>query len=133
MAYEKQTWHTGDVITEGKLNHMEDGIAAAYEVMMLTITVDTSDPNETKYILSKTWKEINDFISAGGMVWVKDTDDLGVIHICLVVNTYEGEDGDPYGVEVIWKPTGLEVSLTVYQYDADTENDYPARTSSSPI
>lgn len=29
MAYEKQTWNTGDVITEEKLNHMEDGIASA--------------------------------------------------------------------------------------------------------
>ena len=27
MAYEKQTWTTGDVITQEKLNHMEDGIA----------------------------------------------------------------------------------------------------------
>lgn len=27
MAYEKQTWVTGEVITEEKLNHMEDGIA----------------------------------------------------------------------------------------------------------
>ena len=27
MAYEKQTWHTGDVITEEKLNHMEEGIS----------------------------------------------------------------------------------------------------------
>lgn len=27
--YEKQTWKTGDVITEEKLNHMEDGIASA--------------------------------------------------------------------------------------------------------
>ncbi len=27
MAYEKQTWKTGDVITESKLNHIEDGIA----------------------------------------------------------------------------------------------------------
>lgn len=26
MAYEKQTWQTGDVITQEKLNHMEDGI-----------------------------------------------------------------------------------------------------------
>lgn len=26
MAYEKQTWKTGDVITAEKLNHMEDGI-----------------------------------------------------------------------------------------------------------
>ena len=29
MAYNKYTWHTGEVITEGKLNHMEDGIADA--------------------------------------------------------------------------------------------------------
>lgn len=27
MAYEKQTWQTGDVITQEKLNHMEEGIA----------------------------------------------------------------------------------------------------------
>ena len=27
MAYEKQTWVTGDTITAEKLNHMEDGIA----------------------------------------------------------------------------------------------------------
>ena len=26
MAYEKQTWETGQIITAGKLNHMEDGI-----------------------------------------------------------------------------------------------------------
>ena len=26
MAYEKQTWQTGDTITAEKLNHMEDGI-----------------------------------------------------------------------------------------------------------
>lgn len=29
MAYQKQTWETGEIITEGKLNHMEDGIKAA--------------------------------------------------------------------------------------------------------
>ncbi len=29
MAYTKQTWKTGEVITEEKLNHMEDGIAGA--------------------------------------------------------------------------------------------------------
>lgn len=26
MAYDKQTWANGDVITAAKLNHMEDGI-----------------------------------------------------------------------------------------------------------
>ena len=29
MAYEKQTWAKGDVVTSTKLNHIEDGIAAA--------------------------------------------------------------------------------------------------------
>lgn len=29
MAYEKQTWKTGDVVTSAKLNHMEEGIANA--------------------------------------------------------------------------------------------------------
>lgn len=28
MAYEKQTWSTGDVITDAKMNHIEDGIAS---------------------------------------------------------------------------------------------------------
>ena len=27
MAYEKQTWAKGDIVTSAKLNHMEDGIA----------------------------------------------------------------------------------------------------------
>lgn len=28
MAYTKQTWETGDIITKEKLNHIEEGIAA---------------------------------------------------------------------------------------------------------
>ena len=30
MAYEKQTWTTGEVITEEKLNHIEEGIAGVF-------------------------------------------------------------------------------------------------------
>lgn len=26
MAYEKQSWKTGDIITQQKMNHIEDGI-----------------------------------------------------------------------------------------------------------
>lgn len=32
MAYEKQTWTTGEVITQEKLNHIENGIEGAYEL-----------------------------------------------------------------------------------------------------
>lgn len=31
MTYEKQTWETGDIITKGKLNHIEDGIETAHQ------------------------------------------------------------------------------------------------------
>lgn len=30
MSYTKQTWATGDVVTQEKMNHLEDGIANAY-------------------------------------------------------------------------------------------------------
>lgn len=38
MAYEKQTWETGQVITAEKLNHMEDGIVDAGDVLVVTFT-----------------------------------------------------------------------------------------------
>lgn len=38
MAYEKQTWTTGEVITQEKLNHMEQGIEDAYELPTVTET-----------------------------------------------------------------------------------------------
>ena len=51
MAYEKQTWQCGEVVTADKLNHMEDGIEQASQggggdastVTMHTIDAGTSD------------------------------------------------------------------------------------------
>lgn len=50
MAYTKQTWTDGDVITKDKLNHIEDGIAnvetikgdAGKSVKALTLTKDAN-------------------------------------------------------------------------------------------
>lgn len=53
MAYEKQTWNTGDIITKEKLNHMEDGIKnAGSEVFIVNLNMETQS-------LDKTWNEIN--------------------------------------------------------------------------
>lgn len=38
MAYDKYTWQTGEVITQEKLNHMEQGIEDAYELPAVTET-----------------------------------------------------------------------------------------------
>ena len=58
MAYTKQTWETGDVITAEKLNHMEDGIggtSGAGGILIIHVTYDN-----TGTFLDKTWQEIFD-------------------------------------------------------------------------
>ena len=43
MAYEKNTWASGDVVTSAKLNHMENGIEAASSPYDLVIVADTTE------------------------------------------------------------------------------------------
>lgn len=62
MAYEKQTWVTGEVITKEKLNHMEDGIANGGGILFLS-----EDGSGT---LDKTWNEINTALRNGQLVFV---------------------------------------------------------------
>ena len=62
MAYEKQTWVTGEVITKEKLNHMEDGIANSGGILFLS-----EDGGGT---LDKTWNEINTALRNGQLVFV---------------------------------------------------------------
>lgn len=62
MAYVKQTWQTGDTVTSAKLNHMEDGIAAAGGAALV---VNCDSETNT---LDKTWQEIHDAFIANGVV-----------------------------------------------------------------
>lgn len=43
MAYEKQTWTTGEVITEEKLNHIEDGLAEAGQTSYFDINMNDGE------------------------------------------------------------------------------------------
>lgn len=73
MAYSKQTWATGDVITAAKLNHMEDGIGD--NSFLITIT-QTYDEGNLVFAFDKTFNEIMTAYSAGKMidVIIVDTD-----------------------------------------------------------
>ena len=55
--YSKQTWKNGDVITEDKLNHIEDGIANGGGVLIITSTEDAEHQYD---ILDKTFAEIKE-------------------------------------------------------------------------
>ena len=65
MAYEKTNWQTGDTVTAEKLNHVESGIAAAGQVMVVTIDPETS-------ALQSTWQVIYDALKSGVFVYLND-------------------------------------------------------------
>ena len=70
MAYSKQTWVNGDIITADKLNHMEDGI----ENIGGNILEIGSRDEGSKMILDKTWNQIKNAIP--NCVFIKDVDGL---------------------------------------------------------
>lgn len=87
MAYEKQTWTTGEVITAEKLNHMEDGIAGAggSTIEPITITITYNSDTET-YTANKTY---NDF----EVEWANCSDELFASSVpCTITYVDEGAD-----------------------------------------
>ena len=52
MAYQKYTWHNGEVITDTKLNHMEDGIANAGAAVSHTITLTAANWSDNTITVS---------------------------------------------------------------------------------
>ncbi len=86
MSYEKQTWQTGEVITEQKLNHMEDGIAMGG---ILFVHLD-----DTEGALDKTWQQIHD--DARSKVVFIDHGDDDAVELELVQEVYTGRDNKYY-------------------------------------
>lgn len=54
MAYTKNTWASGDVVTSAKLNNIENGIASGGVLVVNAIY----DEEEDVTTLDKTWAEI---------------------------------------------------------------------------
>ncbi len=74
MAYEKQTWQTGETITQEKLNHMEEGIAdmggdGGISIIDVPLTVDGGDVGIDAHNLP-TYDEVNTMFE-NGIVAVK--------------------------------------------------------------
>lgn len=67
MAYDKYTWQTGEVITQEKLNHMEQGIEDAYELP----AVSDSDNGKVLGVEDGAWSLVNG--GGGGMLVVNMT------------------------------------------------------------
>ena len=69
MAYEKQTWVNGEVITAEKLNHIEDGIGSGGIVFV------TFERNEETMILHASYNDILSIIDNGSLPVLLDVDE----------------------------------------------------------
>jgi len=114
MAYTPTEWQTGDVIDAEKLNHAEEGIAAAGQVVILH-----EDP-ET-HALDKTWKEIDDGLAAG-VIFLhsfhgRDPGSPDAVNTILRIldGTQKIDDEDYWYVLMAWN----------YFAIASAEDDYP--------
>lgn len=96
MTYTKHTWETGEIITDEKLNNIEDGIANQ-DTLIVNIVVD-----ENPKRLDKTWQEIYDAIDSGRIVYVVKTDNYS---------------GKKYYYIVYWVGSNIdEISENIYYY-----------------
>lgn len=116
MSYEKQNWKNGDVITESKLNHMEDGIATGGGV--LVVNAITEGQTTT---LDKTWQEIHD----APIAVIPDILDNDIYKtVCIVSET--GVDDGNYWLTAI----DLKDIANPIDFNTDSADGYPSGTIS---
>ena len=91
MAYTKQTWNTGDVITAEKLNHMEDGIGGNVFIANLS-----EDDGTT--VIDETYNEIVEAFDNGKSVYLNN---FGVLYpyACFIESDSSIEFGLAHGVD----------------------------------
>ena len=109
MAYTKNTWANGDIVTSEKLNHMEEGIKGAYSGVLVI--------NDTNGLLDRTWQEIHDTMAQGKTCIVRRTANIpdSVLTIETVVSEYR-YGGSVYEVAIA---SALNGTITYRAYSAD--------------
>lgn len=118
MAYEKQEWKTGDVITESKLNHIEDGIANGGGVISSYLSEDD--------ILDKTWNEINTALRNGQLVILHEDFVDNKAFCSLVVETsVEVLDSDGSDIYVVVALTSTGQTIAPLVLTTNDPDGYP--------
>lgn len=93
MGYIPTEWQTGDIITAEKLNKAEEGIAAAGSFV---VTITGYDEETYDAILSATWQEVFDALSAGKMVLLVQVEDDEVYSQSIFYTCGNMQPSEPY-------------------------------------
>lgn len=86
MTYIKNTWQSGDIVTAEKLNHLEQGVADAWEQLFIVNFVEDS-PLEPP-TLDKTYQEMVEAYESGKTIFLNN----GFQLLCMEYI----DDDDPY-------------------------------------
>ena len=113
MAYTKNTWADGDIVTSEKLNHMEDGIASGENVFIVGGVTLGEDKASLGGTLDKTWQEIHDAMQSKICILIF-ADDNGIAHE-LITAAYIA----PGGEYMVTNASGSG-------FTTSTANGYPA-------
>ena len=129
MSYEKQRWQSGDTITAGKLNHIENGIASGKNILLSeTITVDGDNEIHT---LNATYNEMVSTITNGGLLLVEKEEDVnGIINYSIEMadSPYHVYDGDVAGMPVGYYYEAFSGSDAFYSATPDDVMTYTKGT-----
>lgn len=108
MAYEKQTWITGEVITEEKLNHIEDGIAGAgggIDTVFVAVDQDVKTQEKTVTSSSMTCDQVLALVEANKPVVVNmtmnlllDGANIGKFISSMFINDYNSTAAKPSAI-----------------------------------
>lgn len=120
MAYTKQTWIAGDVITAERLNHLENGVSGAGGALAVEAVLDEASGSTT---LSETWQTIYDAIEAGRLVYIYKTNEFDSnleAHVSLVLSAVHYSGGN-YSVSGLYQSN----------FETNTADGYPSSAETS--
>ena len=115
MAYTKQIWKKGDIVTPTRLNHMEDGIEAASNGKIGVVHVTE---NGDAFVLDKNYNEISSMLQNYELVVLQGYSSARLDFVTTIstanskyyVDTYYG-NGNSYEST---SPTGTLIKYFVY-------------------
>ena len=111
MSYEPTNWKTGDVVTSAKLNKLENGVAGAPDIFVVTVTGDEEHP-----VLDKTFQETLSAINEGSIVLMK------VGGVVYQVSNTEGNGNEANTIYFIGPPNYNGDTLEIGQIQYYTED-----------
>lgn len=108
MSYTKQTWHTGDLIIDSKLNHIEQGVAdAGCELFLVNVGAVSGTP--TTYIPDMTYAEVMAKINDGYLPIYKINHDGGSVYKLIEGYTTTAITINTGGSKLVHDSTGVHL------------------------